>query len=186
MARRKSKTTTVGEPSAESEKLADEKLAMEFLAGVVEPNKKGLPSLVYLSDLPDGGKREKEARAALVRLLIGPEMSRELRYALALLFAPDGDWSTSVSWGDHMRARYRELRFHKVGRGQPTRLRYENSAIAMIIWDLIRGDDTRPPMSRKDAIEAVRKRYKMEFDTVDGIEKDWGRRMPQFRVRPRR
>jgi hypothetical protein len=133
MARRKSKTTTVEELSSEDEKLADErlatqqvsdeKLAMEFLAGVVEPNKKGLPSLVYLE-----GKREKEARAALVRLLIGPEISREIRYALALLFAPDGYWSTSVSWGDHMRARFRRLTFKKTTRGQPTK-RYENSAI---------------------------------------------------------
>jgi hypothetical protein len=58
----------------------------------------------------------------------------------------------------------------------------------MIIWDLIRGDDERqrPPMSRTEAIDAVAERYDMKFERVDGIEKEWGRQMPQFRVRPRR
>jgi hypothetical protein len=207
MAKRKSKTIArpADELDAEVEQRIferhkrDEKLAMEFLIGVIEPDERGLPSLVYLSDLPDGGKREKEARAALVRLLIGPEISRGLLHALALLFDADAidevlrssvfsvDPSTGWPTKDHIRSRYRGLRFHKRGRGQPTKA-HTNSTIAMIVWDLIRGDDERqrPPMNRTAAIEAVRKHYKMKFETVDDIEKEWGRKMPQFRVRPRR
>ena len=65
----------------------DEKLAMEFLAGLVDQKSTGKISLTYLEP---GSERERKARKALVRLLReDAPLSSMVRWRIAALFDPD-------------------------------------------------------------------------------------------------
>jgi hypothetical protein len=152
----------------------DEKLALDFLAGTVEPNKQGLPTLKYL---PAESKQETEARAALVRLLVRRKLSGELCHALALLFdaqALDQIGKTSISAGDHWRARYRKIVFKQI-RGAPSK-RYSRSAIAVYVWRNVVVAGMRPEQAKKQAAET----YGLSIDAIKSIWKEWGPHARRF------
>jgi hypothetical protein len=153
----------------------DQKQALAFLAGIVDRNKKGLPVLRYLD-----GEEEKEARAALVRLLVSRELSSELFHALALLFDPqalDKSPFTASRHADlnHWNARFRQL-FFKRRRGAPPK-RYQHGAIGFEIYCNIVSDPSTsdPPMSLARAKAEAAKKYHLSSEAIQAIWEEHGK-----------
>jgi hypothetical protein len=146
----------------------DEKLALDFLAGVVKIDRHGLPTLTYL---PIGSKEEEAARAALVRLLMERELSSRLCDALALLFDAkvfDQVVKSCASPGEQFNARYRKIVFKHKGRGAPSKEHRRFTIAAMILRDINSG--TKPEQAKKRAADT----YGLSMDAIKSILKEFG------------
>jgi hypothetical protein len=145
----------------------DEKRAMDFLVGVIEYDKNGLPFLEYLSDESKAGRA---GRASLVRLLLHQELSADLCCALATLFDNSKAFDRVFAGphiNNHTWARFPKIEFKPNRLGAPSKA-FQNSEIARRIWDDIAAG-AKPEMAKKRAAE----KYGKSEEAIKSILREW-------------